>query len=561
VLIDSPLTIGKQVTPQDALVGESVHYDVEVCNVAVGTYTLAEFTDVLPTGFRSGGSGTYVYDIVPDVALDPGECWEHGFDVDVTIDVGCSNLPKTYRNEKANLLVHVVDPVDVWFASTANLAPLHVNPHVTIQKEADHKAVLPGETIVYTVTLENASDIQINNVTVIDTLPGTFEYVGMVPGPYPAPDSVAGQTIEWHNQTIPASGQLVLPFEVLVPLGHPLNTFKNDIAAATTDLVCIEDINPTASVKVVDELIQVTKSASPGQVAPNGIVRYTIKVKNLDSVPISGIAVTDTLPSAAGQDFEFIAAVGGYPAPDEVNGRQVIWRDLIAPGSGTLELRFDVRATILFGDYDNAISATCPRTPITPDNEDVEATVTVLPGVVLYKTVYPTHTLSGVTVVYTITLNNQTQSTLENVVITDTLPAGFSYQRKLGDTPVPRQTSPVLSWDVGNLGKGKSKELVFEVLVGLRVVTDTYYNKVEGYSPSALIPTADETAPLEVIGQDLEFVFLPVVLRNYAPPPSGGAQAGLQAAPPALPPTAAPAAMPPALGRPRRDPPPADADE
>jgi hypothetical protein len=78
-------------------------------------------------------------------------------------------------------------------------------------------------------------------------------------------------------------------------------------------------------------------------------------------------------------------------------------------------------------------------------------------------------------------------------------------------------------WDVGDLGKGKIEELVFEVRVGADVITGTYYNNVEGYSPSALIPAADEAAPLEVEGQAVGnlMVYLPVVLKNYSAPPPG----------------------------------------
>jgi uncharacterized repeat protein (TIGR01451 family) len=513
VEIDPPLGFIKTVDPAETFVEQTVHYDVQICNVATGTYTLDRFEDFLPTGFYASGMNPYTFDISPPQSLAPGECWTHGFDARATLDVGCGNLPRTYKNSKGHMMVHVVDPVDAWFANASDAAPLKVNPHVTIEKDRDHIAVLPGETFVYTITLENTSSIPVNDVTVVDTLPDGFEYVARVRGPDPA--DTEAPTIVWEGQTVPAEGQLVLAFRVQAPEGTALGKYKNKVEATTSDLACIKGTGETAQVEVVDQIIELSKVASPSEVPPLGVVRYEIRLKNVDSVPITGVTVTETLPSALGEDFAFVGMAGDDPEPIEINGRHVIWRDLTVPGAKTLKLRFDARATVLFGDYDNDVSASCPWSPITPEEDDVRATVKVLPGVILYKTVFPTQTVSGRTVVYTVTLRNGGTRALEDVRITDTLPAGFSYRRTL-DGPLPVQRSPVLAWELNQLGQGKSEDFVFQVQVGLDVVTGTYFNKIEGYSPSALVPGVGETAPLEVEGVDVSRVYLPLVLRACA---------------------------------------------
>jgi len=513
VLIDPPLSIDKTVTPGETFVEEGVHYDVQICNVATGTYTLEHFTDYLPSGFYANGSNPYEYPISPPLSLAPGACWNHGFDVDVTIDVGCGNLPRTYRNSKGNVQVHVTSPIDAWFANASDLAPVRVIPHVTIEKERDHIAVLPGEDFVYTVTLINSSPIPVHDVTIVDTLHDGLEYVEMVEGPNPV--TVAEPTVEWQDQTIPASDQLVLVFRVHVPETQELGTCRNEVEASTTDLACIKNLNPTAAVQVVEQIVKPTKKATPDEVPPLGIVRYEIKLKNKDSVPVSDVAVTDTLPSALGQDFEFVAMAEGDPEPSEVNGRQVIWRDLTIAGEETLRLRFDARGTVLFGSYNNDLIGSCNRGGFeSEDSDDVLATVQVLPGVVLHKTVYPTHTMSGQTVIYTVTLNNQWTGELHDVRVTDTLPSGFSYRRTLAG-PNPIQRFPIVAWELDKLGKGDSEEFVFQAQVALDVFTGTYSNKIEGHSPSALIPGVEETAPVEVQGVDVSRVYLPLVLRGY----------------------------------------------
>jgi uncharacterized repeat protein (TIGR01451 family) len=511
VEIDPPLGISKSVTPQDTFVEQTVHYDVHICNIALGNYTLDQFVDYLSTGFYVGGANPYVHDISPPRVIAPGECWDHGFDARVTIDVGCQILPETYKNGKTKVQIHVSDPVDAWFANASDMAPLDVNAHVKIIKDRDHIAVLPGETFVYTITLDNNSSIPVSNITIIDTLPDGFDYMEMVQGPNPY--DTEEPTIAWQGLTVLADSQLVLAFRIDVPEDQTLTKYKNEVEGWTTDLACIEGTGETAQVEVADQIIAIEKKANPEEVP--GVVRYELELKNRDSVPIPDVTVIDTLPGVLGQYFEFLGMAEGYPEPSEVNGPQLIWRNLTIPGQTTLWLRFDAQSPVLFGNYHNQIVASCPRQYIEPPVEDIEATVTMLPGVVLYKTAFPTFTTNGGTVVYTVTLNNQWTKALEDIRTTDTLPAGFEYRRTLAG-PTPIQQSPVVAWELDRLDKGKSQDFVFQVGVGFRVISGTYFNEVRGHSPSAQIPGVDETAPVEVEAGDISLVFLPIVHRAYA---------------------------------------------
>jgi uncharacterized repeat protein (TIGR01451 family) len=320
---------------------------------------------------------------------------------------------------------------------------------------------------------------------------------------------------------------MVLAFRVRVPESTSEGYKDNKSVKVTPDVldpICIAEVDgigTMARVNVTDPLINVTKVTLDGTstVPPDGIARYRISLQNKDSAPISGVIVTDTLPEGPqGYDFEYVGVVDGYPEQSEVIGRQVVWRDLTILGDRTLELRFEARATIFHGTYYNDVSAWCPRhQDIEPGN--VGAPVSVESDVILYKTVYPTQTVNGKSVVYTITLGNSSNIHLEDVRITDTLPAGFSFGGMLHhDDPLPRRTSPVVVWDLGRVDRDSTEELVFRALIhlvtGTVTFTDTYFNKVEGYSPSALIPGREKGAPVQVAWGEMPTVYLPVVLRN-----------------------------------------------
>jgi len=523
VKIASPFSLNKSVDPSEIFIdetwGNDVEYDILICNVATGTYTIDGVADITHPGFvvdgpqgLEGAHHLVDYPLGSSVDLEPNDCFTYTFGADVTMDLGCGKLPHTYWNETGNVGFHVEDdPEDLWYVNTIKLAPLLIKPHVMVQKESNHAAVLPGETIVYTITLTNISNIPVHDITIVDTLPGdgslNFVYSDTIVGP--PPNDTTPPRIIWENQSVSGQGgQLVLAFRARVPEGILLGNYSNDVSATTTDPVCIESIAPTARLEVTDEIIELTKEVKPEEVPPLGAVRYEIKLKNKDSVPITGVVVTETLPRASNQDFVFLDMVPGDPEPTEIRGRQVIWRNLTIPGDETVRLRFDVQVIALYGQYNNAVDAWCPRsqtiTPKVPPG--VTAPVDVLPGVLVEKTVFPTQTTSGGILVYTITLHNQSKDRVENVLITDTLPAGFTYWRRLSDH-YPLKRSPVVVWKV-DIAKQAFEEIIFEVRVRSDTPSGTYYNKVEGYSPDALIPGLARAAPVIVEATGVPFVSL-----------------------------------------------------
>jgi uncharacterized repeat protein (TIGR01451 family) len=510
VFIESPFSLNKEVDPTQVFVQQRVDYTIKICNIATGTYTIDGIGDIthpgflvqLPTGF-AGAHHHENYPLAPPITLEPSDCYPYSFYADVTKDVGCEDLPNTYWNEAGNVGFHVQgDPF--WYVNVAKLAPLLVNPHVTLEKDRDHTIVLPGETLVYTITLTNVSAIPVTDITIQDTLPGDgdadFAYLATVPG-YPAPDTVDGNFLEWEDYSIQPGHELVLAFRVQVPELISYGKYKNAVYASTTDLACVESIEAAAQVQVVSEIIELTKEVTPEEAAPLGLVQYRIELKNLDSVPITGVTVTDTLPSLAGQEFEFVGMASGGPEPSEVNGNEVIWRDLTIPGGETLALEFDARTVILYGQYPNRIEAWCPRsqniTPKVPPG--TAAPVNVLPSVLVAKTVFPTQTINGSYVIYTITVHNMTDDALTDLLITDTLPSGFRYWNMLeGPTPwYPRPERDYAVWEL-DIGKKQIKDIAFRVRVGSDVPSGSYYNRVDGYSPDALVPGAADSAPVVV---------------------------------------------------------------
>ena len=88
---------------------------------------------------------------------------------------------------------------------------------------------------------------------------------------------------------------------------------------------------------------------------------------------------------------------------------------------------------------------------------------------------------------YTIVVTNAGDLTAFNVVLTDVLPAGFSYSDQAGDSK---------QWTLGDIAAGGSMEVSYLANVSLETAPDTYSNLAEAVADNNGPVSA--SAPLEV---------------------------------------------------------------
>jgi uncharacterized repeat protein (TIGR01451 family) len=224
-------------------------------------------------------------------------------------------------------------------------------------------------------------------------------------------------------------------------------------------------------------------------------VVYNVRLINTDSVFVNTIRMTDTLPSG----FTYLGMVGGDPQPSVVNGRTLIWYNIgLQPHENRL-LRVRVQASILFGAYGNRIQALTTR----GNSGTTWYTLTVVPGVALFKMVYPQQAFPAQALVYTITLSNLRSQPVLDGRITDTLPSGFTDQGMIsGPSPVIT-TGGRIAWAGLSVQVGSSLR-VFRAPARFR----TCLNNVTGSSSDVAMPEPGDTAPVTI---NTGFnIFLPV---------------------------------------------------
>lgn len=543
VTVLSPIQFTKVADPplesEDWVVqGEWFEYIFECWNNSgLFPYTLVRFGDVLQDGFEAYGYNFYSV-TVPEAGLpftltvDMQDTWVHTFQVDtpgegagtdwcndLRIDEDASNPNKNRELFQAPMYVGVTlaEFEYEWIANAQKMGYLLFKPHVDLRQIVHPKKVDLGGTVEVTLTLHNnMRDHQggitqtVDGITVTYEIPSSFEVVEVIT-PTPPPTTQTNETLIWTGVNLPAGEHAETHLRLrLAPPSEAKTTpyIGRATASAADPSICI----PRSEARYyVVKGVEIKKTPDSSSVGPFGKVEYTIELNNKTTAPVTGLTITDTLP----EGFQFLSVLPGYPEPVSTN--PLVWRDLsmeASPASGAterLQISFEARAPGVFGGFINELDFVSDSTYVTYtgtyDDYKEDVRVQVIPGVALYKSVWPSNqAAAGETVVYTLTVDNRSNKAIAGVRVTDTLPQGLSYQETLAGAE-PIMTTPDLVWTVSQLDDGETAEFVFRAAIDDQIPNGTYCNQAsatahEEGDPEAqvTIPDTDLTACLKVLG-------------------------------------------------------------
>ena len=219
---------------------------------------------------------------------------------------------------------------------------------------------------------------------------------------------------------------------------------------------------------------------------------FTIQVQNDGPNDASGLIIEDELEDG----YQFVSAVTSAGVYDEIAGSWEL--PFLANGAlQTLEIRAIVKST---GNYKNKAELIALDTydpDSTPNNnlgsEDDQATVVPVPGgladLSLTKTVDNTTPNVGEVVRFVVSLTNNGPSDARDVVVTDMLPLGYSYQSHTTTAGIYDAASGI--WNLNRRVLSQDTESL-EVLAMVNPPTgleDEYRN--EAFVSSSLYPDPD----------------------------------------------------------------------
>ncbi|HZH74522.1 MAG TPA: hypothetical protein VEY88_00730, partial [Archangium sp.] len=287
----------------------------------------------------------------------------------------------------------------------------------------------------YALSFANTGNASAESVVITSTLPAGWRYVTSQPAASTTPAGGVSN-VSWTLGGVAAGESASLELVAIPTLTGTLPATVADSRSCTSGSTagCSDSVTT-----VVGGLIAKKRTTTPVVtvgLGTTGTASYTITLENSLGTPVTGVSVTDILPSG------FNYALGSStPAPTVTQG-QPTWSGLTVPAAGQLELTFQVTvdANTGNGTYDNALSVTAPTgvgvTPFDPLGTTAEDVTVVGTGSFVaaghvFRDQSPLGTLDGAdTGLADVVVDINNSSTLYNVQTDDSgyfrriLPAG-----------------------------------------------------------------------------------------------------------------------------------------
>jgi uncharacterized repeat protein (TIGR01451 family) len=276
-------------------------------------------------------------------------------------------------------------------------------------------------------------------------------------------------------------------------------TATNEIFSATTHV----DITVTPSI----EFSTLSKEALflGDVVAGESTIDYTIVIDNSNSLGINAlnVVVTDSLPSGVTIDQGTIPAeCTVIENPDGSSQLECNYGSINNGNSVTIEYTVDVNSDAP-NPLVNTVTVECDN--CVPDQSDsTETPVSRLSELSIQKMADKTEVIAGQdSILYTILVTNDGPSDAENVVITDTLPAGITLASSGTSAECDQydEQTNILSCTIPTLSSGETAEITINVNVNSNAV-GTLKNTASVISNSTEINPNDNSAssdPIEVL--------------------------------------------------------------
>jgi len=292
----------KEVSAVEIYPGERLTYTLNFVNTGNLTATV-EYADVLP----------------PVLTLVSG-------DLEGTVEVGPLETvqvllvtqvnPATPAGTKFANTMSVDDGTtisDFTSPETTVVAP----PQVVIVKAVEPTAnVAPGDSVTYTITLDNVGDDPAQGVSLTDTLPAGVTFGGFAPGTNVNAE-YAGGVITWSGDLMADVQPVAIVFTATVENNPALYGKSIVNTARFTSANAGSGADEATFGMIGAPVLALTKEvATDGAVDLGDSVTYTLTLNNSGEATAQGIVLTDTLP--AGVTFGAFIAANGATQTDGV---------------------------------------------------------------------------------------------------------------------------------------------------------------------------------------------------------------------------------------------------
>ena len=449
------LSLTKTDTPDPVLAGGELTYNLTVANSGPRAATGVLLTDTLPA------SVTFL-----SATPSQGTCSQTGVTVSCSMGTVANGANATVQikvrpnatgsiTNNATVASSINDPVA---GNNSASATTTVNPaaDLSISKTDSPDPIAVGQQLTYTLGVNNAGPSSATGITVTDTLPAGVTYNSATPSQGTC--SQASGTVTCSVGTVASGANASISVKVTPQNATTITNTANvtsltpDPNAANNGATAQTTVDPVAN-------LSLTKSDSPDPVLVGQQLTYTLGVGNAGPASATGVQVSDTLPAGV----TFVSATPTQGSCSNASGTVTCPLGTIANGgTASIDIKVTPQST---GSITNQASVTSGVVDPTPANNSASATTLVNPvaDLSVTKSDSPDPVLVGQQLTYTLAIANAGPSAATAVSLSDTLPAGVTYNSATPTQGTCSQASGTVTCNLGTIANGASASVEIKV--------------------------------------------------------------------------------------------------
>ena len=487
-VLGADLSINKTDGQTSYLAGSEVTYTVTVTNLSGVTVTGATVSDPRPanistwawactseTGGASGCTaaassasnftdtvnlpvgGTIVYTVTANVLASP---------TGNLVNTATVAVPSGFSDP--NLTNNTSTDTDTLTSTSADLS---------ITKDDGQTGYTAGGTVTYTVTVANLSGVDITGALVSDPRPANIStwawactsQTGGAAGCTAAANSASNFT---DTVNLPVGGTIVYTVTANV-IGSPIGDLVN--TATITPPTGFADSNTSNNTSTDTDILaaaDLSITKDDGQVTYSGgdVLTYTVTVRNLSGVAVTGATVSDPRPANISTwAWACTSQTGGASGCTAAASSASNFTDTVdLPVGGTIVYTVTANAVPSpTGNLVNTVTVTPPNGVSDSNTSNNTSTDTDIFGeasdLSLRKVASTSSASPGSTINFTLTVRNTGPDDASGVEVTDQLPSGFTFVSSSQSHGSYNSATGV--WLIGDLAVNETATLTLTVTV------------------------------------------------------------------------------------------------
>jgi len=327
----------------------------------------------------------------------------------------------------------------------------------TLSKSASLTNMAAGGTLSYTLTLSNTTGAAITASQISDSLPAGFSYQsttsvtngGVNVTPSSTPTLNATGTVVWNFNSISIANNTSLVLTFVAQAGSSAGTYNN-VGGASTSFGTLT--SSPVTVQVDSARVSLSKTPSTYSINPDGSTQltYTLTYSNDSAVSVTGASISDPLPAGV----SFVSCSNGC---SNASGTLTWTLGTLAGGaSGSVTVTVTVNTSYASTSLSNTatLNATAPdSSALNKSATAVVAVNIVAPAFSLSKSANVSSVAPGANVTWTLAYKNYGSGGASSVVLSDPLPAGFTYvsSSPTASTAPAVGANGTVSWNLGSV--------------------------------------------------------------------------------------------------------------